>query len=226
MAAKLASAKETIARLMRGVISAPAPIEYKRGSVEPMSEREFTKGMLLSGVRYSGRRDFVGLSLVSTTDNKFITRSVKVEERDGTRVVLFSSHYVHEGITTRVLVLGNGEKVCSLSSTIHNFLKDGIKCARLRKLHVYSSLLRSPAAGRGSPAQGQAMKSSSRSSSISLSTSRQKNRPTAGKAATPPIVWTKRVTLPSAAGPSVPNELPSRSRSMGTLHLPSAMNSL
>lgn len=222
MAAKLASAKETIARLMRGIISAPAPIEYKRGSVEPMSEREFTKGMLLSGVRYSGRRDFVGLSLVCATDNKYITRSVKVDERGGSRAILFSSHYAHEGITTRVLVLSDGEKVCSLSSMIHNFLKDGIKCARLRKLRVYSSVPRSPAAGRGSPVQGQAMKSSLRSTNGMKYTSPQKPARTAKSEVTPPIVL-KKAKSRSVVGPSTLIELPSRSRSMGTLHLPSGM---
>lgn len=225
MAAKLASAKETIARLMRGIVRAPAAVSYR--FVEPQSERQFTKGMTLTNVQYSGRKDFIGLQLTTVVALGSVTRRVIVDTYDDYhKAVVFITDFKHNGRTWRVLKIKNDESICALSSTIHHFLLEGAICARLRKLRVGSSRHSSRPAGAGQSVPRTPTKYWLPSSNTNPSTSQQKKRPTAGKAATPPIVWTKKATSPSAAGRSLPNELPSRSRSMGTLHLPSATNNL
>lgn len=225
MAAKLASAKETIARLMRGIVRAPAAVSYR--FVEPESERQFTKGMLLTNVQYGGRKDFIGLQLTTVVALGSVTRRVIVDTYDDDhKAVVFITDFKHNGRTWRVLKIKNDESICALSSTIHHFLLEGAICARLRKLRVGSSRHSSRPVGAGQSVPRTPTKYWSPSSSTSLSTSQQKKRPIAGKVATPPIVWTKKATSSSAAGRSLPSELPSRSRSTGTLHLPSATNSL
>lgn len=217
---KFASARETIARLMRGEVKAPAPVSYMFD--EPKSEREFTKGLTLSAVRYSGRKDFIGLYLTATTDNKFIHRNVEVVVKNGVRAVVFQTVYIHNGSTTRILKLKDDESVCSLSSTIFNFLREGIKCARLQKLHVYSSVpvSRRVVGGRCAPKNNPTP--SSQSSSISPSTLQRKKSLTVAQAPTPHIVFKRTARLTSGAGLSLPNAQQSRSGGRETLHLPSA----
>lgn len=222
---KLASAREVIARLMRGVVAPKCEPIYSCGHIEPSSEHEFAKGLAACSIRFSGRKDYVGLVIaVRDPKNQKVVRAVAVTmNNDASRVLNFIKKNTDLNISSvRSVVLSSNEKIAGWSNSIHNYLQEGIKCARLQRLRVLFSQGHSPLAERTLRVRA-GKKSSSQSSSTTPSTSPMSRLPTVRSQPTPPIVWTRRVMLPSAAGRSLPSELPSRSRGQGVLHLSSSM---
>lgn len=222
---KLASAREVIARLMRGVVAPKGEVVYSRDHIEPSSEHEFAKGLAACSIRFSGRKDYVGLVIAvrDPTNPKLVRALAVTMNSEGSRVLHFIKKNTHLNISSvRSVKLGTSEKIAGWSNSIHNYLQEGIKCARLQRSRALFSQGHSPLAERTLRVRA-AMKSSSQSSSTTPSTSRTSRPPTARSTPTPPIVWTRKVMLPSAAGRSLPNELPSKSRGQGVLHLSYSM---
>lgn len=123
-----------LARLRRGVVEAPQQVVIDRKWKEPQPESEFVKGMTLSAVRWSGRLDYVGLSM-AVSDGPVNYRRVFVSEHEGQRHIVFiRGNRQHGMLLIRVMKLRDREKVNVKSSIIFNFLRGYPPCAELKKL--------------------------------------------------------------------------------------------
>lgn len=102
--------------------------------VEPVDEREFIKGITTSSVSFSGRRDYLGLSISSLDpNNKKQHYNVRVMESEGRRCIVFIKQHQQHGSILRKVVLNDKQRVASFSATIFHFLKGGSLCDTLRK---------------------------------------------------------------------------------------------
>lgn len=127
--------QQVVARSKRGVVEPrPAP-EFHKGWGERVNEREFVKGLSTLSVRFSGRRDYVGLHVISACPyDKKVTYTFSVVEREGVRSLLFIRSRRGYGYVIRRLTLSDRDKISSLSSIIHNFLLGEPLCPVLKKL--------------------------------------------------------------------------------------------
>lgn len=124
-----------LARMKRGAVVPPSPIPFHKGWAERQPEREFVKGLALSRVHYSNRRDYVGLEVhTSCPYDAKVNYSFSVFEREGVRTLVFIKSRKGYGHILRRIKLGDRDKVSSYSSIIFNFLNGEPLCATLKKL--------------------------------------------------------------------------------------------
>lgn len=133
--ARSVSIETIVARSKRAVVAAPSPAPIHKGWGEPVNEREFVKGLATDIIRFSNRRDYVGLVIVAKCPyNSRVRYTFEVMEREGVRTLVFIKSRTGYGHVLRSLKLKDREKINSLTSTITNFLSGEPLCATLKKL--------------------------------------------------------------------------------------------